>query len=293
MDKEEFAWSLKRVCLSGREVLALAVDCSEEDFNRLSIELCACYENVEAWVYPCSGTVTSNPSIKWEWNTNAFIDYGLPYGCGTCDSLEEAKSEAIKYLKMKGIFKPKSLPVPSFPAPDFFDLTFRYNDGNFHICDIGEIPRIVEEGKDADGRTWDFDVYLPSRNFNLQRELCWTGFQKEQLIWSLLRRRPIPPIVVCDQGDCLSRVRQVIDGKQRIHAIYEFLVGRWPIYHDGDPFYRQDLPGEYKFRLEHQPLFGCCARNLTEDQLVEWFLQINFAGTPQDEAHRQKLLKEA
>lgn len=177
-----------------------------------------------------------------------------------------------------------------FPVPESLGLTFRYQAGNFHVCDIGDIPQIVEEGKDSLERIWDFDVYLPSRKLSLQRELCWTNFQKEQFIWSLLRRRPIPPVVVCDQGDHhLDRVRQVIDGKQRIHAIYEFLTGQFPIYYKGDPFYRRDLPDEYRFRLENESLFGCRARGLTEDQLVEWFLQINFAGTPQDEEHIQRL----
>ena len=188
----------------------------------------------------------------------------------------------------------------TFPSPEDLDLSFRYKSGDFHICDLDEIPRIVEEGKDSCGMIWDLDVWLPSRQVNLQRGLCWTQLQNEQFIWSLLRRRPIPPIFVCDQRQEPAnsrfpvKTRQLIDGKQRIHAVYGFLVGQFPIHFKGNPFYRQDLPHEYRFRLEHSSFVGCCAQsNLTEDQLVEWFLQINFAGTPQDEAHYKRLLKEA
>jgi hypothetical protein len=121
--------------------------------------------------------------------------------------------------------------------------------------------------------------------------LCWTQFQKEQLIWSILRKRQLPPVAVCEIETEDGIVREVIDGKQRIHAISDFLNGRFPIHWEGQAFYRKDLPSDCNAVLGWRPLLGYLAYDLTEDQKVEWFLQINFAGTPQDEEHCRSLIR--
>ena len=38
----------------------------------------------------------------------------------------------------------------------------------------------------------DFDVFLPSKGINLQRELVWNINQKREIIWSMLMGRNIP-----------------------------------------------------------------------------------------------------
>ena len=38
----------------------------------------------------------------------------------------------------------------------------------------------------------DFDVYLPTKGKNLQRDFVWTLLQKREIIWSILMNRHIP-----------------------------------------------------------------------------------------------------
>ena len=62
----------------------------------------------------------------------------------------------------------------------------------------------------------DFDVYLPSKKMNLQREFVWNIDQKRELIWSILMNRNIPrmammnvlptPLVLSGVGDRKSVV---------------------------------------------------------------------------------------
>ena len=42
----------------------------------------------------------------------------------------------------------------------------------------------------------DFDVYLPSRGRNLQRDYVWTTDQKRELIWSVLMKRHISRMAI-------------------------------------------------------------------------------------------------
>lgn len=66
-----------------------------------------------------------------------------------------------------------------------------------------------------------------------QRGYVWTERQKAALIESLYRGFPVPPIVV--NRHWRNPITTVIDGKQRIRAIYDFVDGelevggkRWP-----------------------------------------------------------------
>lgn len=177
-----------------------------------------------------------------------------------------------------------------FPQPSEFTLDFECTSADTYIVEIGSLAGIYC----CQGIFLDFNVWLPSRQMNLQRDLCWTPLQKEQLIWSLVRGRKIPPVAICQmrkEGNEQHRILQVIDGKQRINAIYEFLTDQFPIYWEGKAFYRSELPDEYRGIFGYRPLFGHIAYDLTEDQKVQWFLQINFMGTPQDESHCRKLVQ--
>ena len=69
----------------------------------------------------------------------------------------------------------------------------------------------------------DFDVYLKSKNKNLQRPLCWTLEQKRELVLSALKGLHIPNLSIIQvnyetAGNREKRktILQIIDGKQRL-----------------------------------------------------------------------------
>ena len=68
----------------------------------------------------------------------------------------------------------------------------------------------------------DWEVYLPTRGFNLQREFVWNLDQKRELIYSMLIGRHIPHcaiINIINPNNENEDIFQVIDGRQRLTTI--------------------------------------------------------------------------
>jgi hypothetical protein len=154
----------------------------------------------------------------------------------------------------------------------------RYNitSGNYSIC----------EGKSVLRKKFDFDVYLPSKKMNLQRRFCWNLQQKQALIESVLIRRVIPPISVIELPDDSF---QVIDGKQRLSAFIEYVQGGFDFC--GHKY--SDLPDEYLSRIRNHTIYAYRLAEydtpITDEEKIKWFQWINFAGTPQDIEHMERL----
>ena len=152
--------------------------------------------------------------------------------------------------------------------------------------EIGSGDLCIAQGKYVLDKKWDFDVYLPSKKMNLQRPLVWNIDQKRSLIESVLIRRSIPPISVIRT---LDDTYQVIDGKQRLSAFIEYVQGGF----DFCGYYCGDLPQDYLGQIKRH--YICCYRlceydtPITDEEKIEWFNWINFAGTPQDIEHMERL----
>ena len=145
----------------------------------------------------------------------------------------------------------------------------------------------------------DWDVYLPTKQINLQRDFVWTLEQKRELIFSLLIGRHIPHcavINIIDQNDDRKDINQIIDGKQRLSTIFSFLDDKFTIVIDDEEYLFSELPNEYK-QVFNTTYFRYYLVNeqhnkpITDDQKIQWFKFINFSGTPQDKEHINKLSK--
>lgn len=146
----------------------------------------------------------------------------------------------------------------------------------------------------------DFDVYLPSKGMNLQRDYVWTIYQKRELIWSVLMNRHIPRMaminVVSGKDDTKGKY-QVIDGKQRLSAMIDFYRNKYTLEIDREEYYFCGLPDEYQ-RVISGYMFAYYIVNedygnvFTDEDKINWFRYINFAGTPQDTEHFNRLSKD-
>lgn len=143
----------------------------------------------------------------------------------------------------------------------------------------------------------DFDVYLPTRGINLQRPFVWTLQQKRELIHSLFIGRHIPHCAILNiinKEDDKKDILQVIDGKQRLSTMIEFINNGFYIDLEGQLYLFEDLPTEYQraidcYNFRYYVINEPWDNRITDDQKVSWFTFINFAGTPQDEKHLNKL----
>lgn len=65
-------------------------------------------------------------------------------------------------------------------------------------------------------------------NRRYQRKLVWTQKEKQKLIESLLKRYPIPAILIAER-DKAPGTYGIIDGLQRLHAIMSFIENAFPL----------------------------------------------------------------
>lgn len=145
----------------------------------------------------------------------------------------------------------------------------------------------------------DWDVYLPTKKMNLQRDFVWTLEQKRELIWSVFLERNIPHcaiINIVDRENPHKDIWQVIDGKQRLSALVDFHNNKFTIEIEGQEYFLKDLPEDYilAFRAFTFRYYQVCEpyeKPITDQQKINWFKLINFAGTAQDAEHLQALSK--
>lgn len=138
----------------------------------------------------------------------------------------------------------------------------------------------------------DYDVFLPSINKNLQRDFVWTLDQKREIINSILIGRHIPHIAVvdiCDHESKVDSIYQIIDGKQRLSSIIDFYNNKFPIIID----LFKDLPEDYQICIstQHLRIYRVVEEGvkISDQDKINWFKFINFAGTPQDGEHFNNL----
>ena len=77
-------------------------------------------------------------------------------------------------------------------------------------------------------------------NRRYQRKLVWTLEEKQRLIESLLKKYPIPAVLVAEREGAPGHY-EIIDGLQRLHAIFSFIENSFPT-----------LEGRY-FDIQHFP----------------------------------------
>lgn len=147
-------------------------------------------------------------------------------------------------------------------------------------------------------KRYDFDVYLPTYGINLQRPYVWEDCQKVELIKNIILEKPIDEVVIVEheQEDGI-RVKEVIDGKQRLMTIHKFLHNEFSITVDGHPVFYRDFSEDLKifFRSRVNSFVGRVYYSDFQDPMpdkvkVLIFNYYNFSGTPQTEAHKNRLM---
>lgn len=150
---------------------------------------------------------------------------------------------------------------------------------------------------------FDFDVYLPSKGINLQRDLVWSLEQKQQLILSVFKERigsynsikMIPPLsAVQHEYNDGSKVYQIIDGKQRLSTLFAFMDNEFYILVDNECYFYNDLSDDLKGIIDsYYPLitvkYSYDDEPVSDQDKIDWFEMINYFGTPLEVEHLNKL----
>jgi len=161
----------------------------------------------------------------------------------------------------------------------------------FHI-NYGLSAFTMRDLLETDHYDLDFDVWLPTKNMNLQRPFCWSLQQKQELIMSLLKGINISLMSFIHYE---HQTFKVIDGKQRLSAWLWFCQGKFPIIVNGCEYYYDDLDdraqGELMWSnwIKADVAYEYHDKLISDDLKIQWFEMINFLGTPQDIEHLKTL----
>lgn len=143
------------------------------------------------------------------------------------------------------------------------------------------------------GWSIDFDVPLYShpQKVNLQRPYVWGADQQKELIISILKGIQLPPVALIRSGRD-SGTYLVIDGKQRLLTLINYLDDAFAINVDGKDYYWSDLhaydKSEIKNCLNAYIVYDWDG-TISDKDKVEWFKLINFSGTAQDKEHMKTI----
>jgi len=177
------------------------------------------------------------------------------------------------------------------------------------LCDIKKPINIhIQKGISMDlndfvddtyGDIIDYDVYLPSKEMNLQREFVWTLEQKQELIISVIKGIELSSISVIIYRDDINQknrnqVVKIIDGKQRVSTLIAFVKNEFPLTINNINYYHNDLEDNIKSIFNHfwfrsDRVYEYPDRLIADEDKIAWFEMINFSGTPQEKEHLNKL----
>lgn len=146
-------------------------------------------------------------------------------------------------------------------------------------------------------RKFDFDIFLPSYQRNLQRELVWSLEQKQEFIISCIKWLYIPPysfiVVTSRDENWRNDIYEVIDWKQRLTTIISYYNNEFPIIIEWEEFYYKDLDDKWryylgwgssiKWNLVHH--YWEWKYNISDEQKLNWFKMLNYSWTPLDKEH--------
>lgn len=140
---------------------------------------------------------------------------------------------------------------------------------NYHpwLLQVGDLP-----GK------WDRAEIVPDPDW--QRGYIWKPKDEELLIDSILRGIPIPKIYLTQDFDPRKKanVHSLIDGQQRLTAIYRFLTNKFPLRIDNKLYYFRDLDERKVKKITSYELHGHTLTDYALTDVTFLFERLNRTG---------------
>lgn len=189
---------------------------------------------------------------------------------------------------------------------------YKVNSIEFYPIELRNIPFVTEENLYKKSE-WDKVIhrqsnYHSSLSFmyhdykkgilNLdpeyQRGLVWTLEQKQSYVMNLfLEKAVVAPTLILNWivEENEKNSFEVLDGKQRLSTLFDFMDNKFPLA-NGKYFY--DLSSDdtrYILRLDvrYTRIECICGRNLTLDEKIKLFLEVNELGTKMSDKHIEKV----
>lgn len=125
-----------------------------------------------------------------------------------------------------------------------------------------------------------------------QREYVWTQKEQDSFLVTLVRGFPVGVIAISDDIEFKeTKWIEVIDGKQRLTTVFKFIDGEIGIpMPDGSRLYWDEMNKSEQLRFRGIPMPTIDLQECTAKDRLEFFYRTNFAGVPQSEDHKKKIM---
>lgn len=137
---------------------------------------------------------------------------------------------------------------------------------------------------------WLEDGYI-NMNPDYQRPLVWNTENKRMFVENLINDFPVGAIAMAKIDDGSRYEIEIVDGKQRLNAIFSFMKDEFSIAgNDDSMLYYSDFTPAEKRRFRNLGLPAIMMEESTREDRLEYFYKTNFFGVPQSEEHRQHVI---
>lgn len=189
-----------------------------------------------------------------------------------------------------------------FPKKHWQENVYTYN---YNLCNI--IYKLFKEKAYTDTREDGSEYTVGTLNWNpyvftkdnkkayYQRGFVWSLENKQLLIDSIYNRINCGQILIrvrssvwieneAEKGEDIVYEFDVVDGKQRLNAIWEFINNKFPDSHGN---YWNDLSERARIEFEASSAlsYSEMGRATTDADVIDSFLSVNFAGVPVSKEH--------
>lgn len=216
----------------------------------------------------------------------------------TVEGMPYSKKQLITLHRDK--IHPNKMYVGANPFPESPD---RIRNINFSLESILFNLAIIEKRRESydikgitvNELTWNPYVYINGEKWYYQRPFVWELEDKQLLIESIYNGVDCGKILVRKHGfDELNEkaklgetdlaFNDIIDGKQRLAAIRDFILGEFKDLHGN--FYGDLCAWAKRGVINHQLLsYSELPERSTDKEVLSQFLKLNFSGKPQSKEH--------
>lgn len=156
-----------------------------------------------------------------------------------------------------------------------------------YIKEVYDLPKGVLH---PDGKILELNPFY-------QRGLVWTLNQKRDYILALFNGKATiePTIVEYFKDNYKIHMMEVLDGKQRLTTIFDFIDNKFSIIVDGNEVYFKDLiEKDQRFLFKHdvkntRVMPRDISKKVSIQDKVDLFLEINEKGTKMSDEHLKKI----
>lgn len=126
-----------------------------------------------------------------------------------------------------------------------------------------------------------------------QRDYVWTSTEQDAFLKTLMAGFPCGVIAIAVDSEYNETAWvEVIDGKQRLTTLIKVYTGEISLpFPDGSRIFWDELPRHEQRAFENLSLPAIGLEECTHKDRLNFFFKLNFAGVPQSEDHKNKILE--